>query len=140
MPSSQGIVDYLVESKYRLTTARKAVVEFFSDSKYPFSAQELLIHLKKRGIRVNKTTVYRELEFLREMGIIAEIEFGDRKKRYELASLHHHHHFICMNCGRVENLESPEGLDKIEKRMANAKDLKILRHSLEFFGLCGRCK
>ncbi len=88
-------------------------------------------------IKANKTSIYRQIDKLLSEGIVVSIEFGDGKKRYELASLGHHHHMVCDHCGKVEDLEIPE---ETLSHLSGVSNFKITRHNLEFFGLCNRCQ
>lgn len=88
-------------------------------------------------LKVNKTTVYRQLEKLIKDQIVIEIEFGDGKKRYELKSLDHHHHLICKKCGKLEDVTVDES--RIMKDLSSQSKFKIENHSLEFFGICESC-
>lgn len=134
------IITNLKNSGHRITKARSLIVEIFGNSKTPQSAFDILNHLKVKNAQVNKTTVYRELEFLTVQGIIKEVDFGEGKKRYELDDdTTHHHHIICINCRKVEDVDLKIDLEDEEKRIAKMKNFKVLNHSLEFFGLCGNC-
>lgn len=86
-------------------------------------------------IGVNKTTIYRELSKLVLEGEAVEVDFGDGKKRYELAKKDHHHHAICTKCNLIKDVRINErGLD------LKIKNFFIQRHSVEFFGLCNNCR
>ncbi len=89
---------------------------------------------------VNKTSIYREIKALLKKGLITEVEFGDGKKRYELTSLGHHHHLICTGCHSVSDITLENDLEKAEKQIEKEKSFKVMRHNLEFFGLCINCK
>ena len=105
----------------------------------PLAALDILQVLEKKKLQVNKTTVYRELDFLGENNIVQEVEFGDKKKRYEISDKHHHH-VVCVQCKRVEDVDLEKDLDMEERKIAKQKGYKIINHSLEFFGLCAKCK
>lgn len=118
-------------SPVRMTKARKAVMEIFDEAKFPLTAMEV-----NKNLDVNKTTIYRELEFLVAQNFLNEVNFGDGSLRFEKTK-HHHHHLVCDNCGKVQEIE----LD--EKKLFNSlsrKNFEITRHNLEFFGLCQNCK
>ena len=67
---------------------------------------DLLVSVRSSKTGVNKTTICRELDFLMGKGLIKEIEFGEGKKRYEIDSgSDHHHHLICLNCKKVEDVD-----------------------------------
>lgn len=89
-------------------------------------------------IKVNKTTVYRQIEKLLNNGVVTEVELGDGKKRYELKSLGHHHHIVCNKCGDLEDVELNE--DFLLKTVSGKTSYKIESHNLEFFGKCVNCK
>jgi len=115
----------------RNTPARRKIIEIFESSKRPLSASLVL-----RKIKVNKTTVYRELETLLNEKIICEVDFGDGIKRYESTKLSHHHHLVCKICGEIEDVKINE---KILMVYVNQTNFKIENHSIEFFGRCKNC-
>lgn len=108
------------------------VFDLISKSSLPVDASYLIDKLK-----VNKTTVYRQIDKLVSEERIVEVDFGDGKKRYELTNLNHHHHLVCKNCGKIKDIELDESL--ILKELAKRTDFKIESHSLEFFGHCLKC-
>lgn len=140
MDKSAAIFKRLREKGYRLTRARKAIVNIFLKRKQPLSVSELRIFLERNSIHVNKTTVYREIEFLLARKMIRELQIGDRIKRFEIWPNDHHHHLICTNCKKVECVEMESCLVNEEKNMAARKNFKIFNHSLKFFGLCENCQ
>lgn len=124
----------------RASAAREAILQLMAEHPAPLSAAEILARLARRDVVVNKTTVYRELGFLQQKGMIKELQFGDLKKRYELMPEGHHHHLVCTMCHRVEDVELKNDLDLEERRIEKQKKFKIFQHSLEFFGLCAACQ
>ncbi len=112
----------------KLSKARISIVDILKKSKSPVSA---LSFIKK--LKVNKTTVYREIDKLLKSEIVVEVDFGDGKKRYELNDLKHHHHLICLKCSEVKDIV-------IDEQFNTPKDFKVIRHNLEFFGYCALCK
>lgn len=133
-------LEKLKEKGKRTSATRGAILQLLTDSPTPFSAAEILAGLVRRRMGVNKTTIYRELDLLCSEGVLRELQFGDRKKRYEVAPEGHHHHLVCTDCHRVEDVELKNDLDSEEKRIERMKKFKIARHSLEFFGICASCR
>jgi Fur family transcriptional regulator, ferric uptake regulator len=111
-----------------ITKARSKIMGIFSESTKPLSALDLL-----RKVKVNKTTIYRELDYLEDVGVLGKVDFGDRIRRYELKSLDHHHHLVCLKCKSVANINMNENFEL-------PKDFKVVRHNLEFFGFCPNCQ
>lgn len=126
---------------HKITKNRTAILEYLSNQKEPISAEDILKHIQDEHQAVNKTTIYRELFFLLENNFIKEIEFGDGKKRYEIAiNRPHHHHIICVNCKKIEDIPLEKELENQEKHIEEITNYKLTSHMLEFFGLCQNCK
>jgi Fe2+ or Zn2+ uptake regulation protein len=140
MEKAAEIFNILKENGFRLTKARKAIVNIFLRSKTPLSVSELMSSLEKVSVHVNKTTVYREIEFLVARKMIRELQIGDRKKRFEIWPDDHHHHLICTNCKKVECVEMESCLVTEEKKLVARRNFRIFKHSLKFFGLCAKCQ
>lgn len=123
---------------FRVTKARGAIIELFYKSTHPISAQEILQNLHNIKLLVNKTTVYRELKFLINQDIIKSAQLSPEVVSYELLDRDHHHHIVCNNCGKVEDvvLSTEKFLDDVKKQTSFA----LHSHSLEFYGHCSTCK
>lgn len=138
-----SILNQLKKQGFKITRGRKMVIEIIATCDTPISPLFLFRRLHEKNLLVNKTTVYRELEFLKEQNIIREIQFGERNKRYEILNSNHHHHIVCKKCKQVEEIVSnslEEKLDLLEKEIFQMKNFGGINHSLEFFGLCARCQ
>jgi len=121
-------------SGLRQTPTLQKMISQLSGAQQPLSVQNLIANLK-----VNKTTVYRELKSLINRHLVSEVEFGDGKKRYELVS-DHHHHLICEKCHSVEDIRFTDDLSEKEQFIKTKTKFSVQRHNLEFFGLCKRCQ
>lgn len=126
---------------FRMTTSRKAMIDVLYRAKTPLSVQQILAALKRKKIEVNKTTAYREIEFLIEQHIIESIQFGgEQMKRYEFALGSHHHHIQCVRCGNVADVDMPDELQHASRTIQKQTGFRVLDHSLEFVGLCSTCQ
>lgn len=124
----------------RLTKTRTALAQLFAEARAPLSVPDIVRVLCLGGREVNKTTVYRELERMQNIGIIASVHLGDRRQYYELALNDHHHHLVCVRCERVEDIAVDEkNLLAQEARVSCEKNFTSVRHALEFFGVCKMC-
>ncbi|HTM68485.1 MAG TPA: Fur family transcriptional regulator [Candidatus Binatia bacterium] len=140
MKTAKDILTGLKAEGSKMTRVRAAAVEAFARHPAPMTAQDLGASLSRAGVAVNKTTLYREIAFLLEKGVVAEIVFGDRTARYELKDREHHHHVVCVRCESVVDVDLDEDLEAQAKIIARKTKFTVLRHSLEFFGLCASCK
>lgn len=122
----------------RKTPARTAVNEFLLNSSSPVDVEQVIKYLRSKNLNTNKVTVYRIMDFMFENGIVNRLEFGEGKYRYELQK-DDHHHLICTNCGRIEDVED-KYMEEFEREIKQRKGFLVKSHSLEFFGLCHLCQ
>jgi Fur family ferric uptake transcriptional regulator len=134
--------EILKEKGYKATPARLAILEIFTKSKNPLSADNVYRELKrnKKNANINEATVYRTLSMLGEGKVLIKVDLRKDSAFYELNQAHHHHHITCLECDTVEDFESIA----IEKALGgivrnSSKFINIKEHSLELFGLCKNC-
>jgi Fur family peroxide stress response transcriptional regulator len=61
--------------------------------------------VKKRIPTISRDTVYRNLNLLAEYGLISIFGMSHERLRFD-ANIAHHHHFICVKCGMIQDLYS----------------------------------
>lgn len=133
----------LADRGHRLTGPRLAVVEVLADSDGPVSVAEIYQRLKSR--QVNLVSVYRTVHLLMGMGVLRATDRARRGQRYELADQFtgHHHHLICRECERIEDLEGcplgHEVLTRLTARLRRVRAFRVTEHELRLFGLCRSC-
>jgi len=134
---------------YRITVPRQAILDVLSKTDEHLSAEDIYINVRNIYSNIGLTTVYRTLDILAEIGLVFKFDFGDKKARYELAEgpkgERHHHHLVCTNCNRVIDYtdfidEEKDLLDKTEKGLSKKYNFRINGHSIQFYGLCDRCR
>ena len=133
-------IDSLRNQGYRVTKTRKAIFEIFTTTKKPLSAEGLLALLVKKDLSPNKSTIYRELDFLEKEGSIKTLQLHSDRKMYEITTLGHHHHLVCLSCEAIEDLPMENHLENYEEKILEKNSFKVTRHSLEFFGICKSCQ
>jgi len=94
--------------------------------------------VRRRLPNVSLGTVYRNLEILAESGVVQKIDIGGTKKRFD-GNVEVHYHLRCTACGKVDDVHFSTGVD-LEGMAALVTDYTILRHRLEFIGICPQCK
>jgi Fur family transcriptional regulator, ferric uptake regulator len=128
------IIQILKKSRLKITSIRIKLISIFKVSGSPLTVSDLLSKIK-----ANKTTIYREINVLLKSNLLIEVDFADGIKRYELSSLNHHHHLICLKCRQVQDITINENLSEEEVKISKIKNFKVLKHNLEFFGYCQNC-
>ena len=123
----------------KVTPARLGILEALEKSDKPLDVLSIMGYLEKKDIKADRVTVFRIVNILTDKGLTKPIQFNDGKLRYEHSLKAEHHHFICENCGIVEDIMDCN-IELLEKNIKKNKGLIIKRHSLEFFGLCKKCQ
>ncbi|MFH1088329.1 MAG: Fur family transcriptional regulator [Patescibacteria group bacterium] len=133
------VCEQFAQKGHRRTQVRHLLHELLGEAKQPLSVPDLQDKFKRKKIPVNKTTLYREIDFYTSQNLINEIQLGEPFKRYELA-VDHHHHFVCQKCKKIMDLKLTQNLSKEMNRISKKYKVTINQHSLEFFGLCATCR
>lgn len=133
----------LKEKGYKLTPQREATLKVILQNQGKhMSAEEIYNEVKKECPEIGLATVYRAMVLLEELGILYKHNFEDGKNRYELSHPdedHRHHHIICIECGKVEEVEE-DLLGHLEEEIEKKYHFKIIDHQLEFYGYCSACR
>lgn len=140
METTKRILDELKAKGFRRSAAREALLRTLETAESPLSVPDIERCLASGPRSFNKTTVYREIEFLKTAGYVSELTLRNDAALYELAGPHHHH-LVCVDCGVVRDVEvTEEPWEREERRIGKQEGFHIFDHSLEFFGLCGSCR
>ena len=89
----------------RMTQPRRAVVAALAGSAEHLSAEEILVDAGKAYPGVNRSTIYRALETLADLGFVQHIHSGRAATLYHLTTeAGPHAHATCDGCGLVLDL------------------------------------
>ncbi|MBW2503505.1 MAG: transcriptional repressor [Deltaproteobacteria bacterium] len=131
---------FLQKQGLKSTRQREIILDEFLKGGAHLSTEDLYLKLRKKHPSIGYATVYRTLRLFAECGIAEARDFGDGQTRYESSDLHEHHdHLICTVCGQIIEFEEPQ-IEKLQEKVARAHGFKIVRHRLEIYGQCPRCK
>lgn len=129
----------LQKEGYRLTAARRSILEALVNSGGHISADSLAEAVHQTAPGVGRMTVYRTLELLSELGLIRPVYQGTGAAHYILMEDGHHHHLICSNCDRVIEFEDCL-LEEMERALGGRFNFHIQGHLIELYGLCHTCR
>ncbi len=138
MKQASDITSKLSEQGYRLTPQRMLVLSAIEKSNDHISAEEIYVHVVARYPHVNISTVYRNLELLKRLGLVTETDLGGGRVRYHPADKGHHHHLVCQECGKVTDLDESVLYPLKDVLLKQYKFNADLRH-LAIFGRCEEC-
>ena len=120
------------------TSQKQAVLRFVMHTKSHPTADEVFDGVQKDLPNIGFATVYRNLAALAKEGKIKEVQFIDKKKRYE-GNTHQHQHFICTACERIVDMELTELLN-IQEAVSKMQCHQVDTYNLDLMGICASCK
>jgi Fe2+ or Zn2+ uptake regulation protein len=122
----------------RVTAFRRELLRCLFEGPSHRTAEELANEILERSPDVHLSTVYRNLEELERLGVIAHSHLGHGPATYQLAS-GAHGHFVCEECGAT--YEAP---DEIFADLADVASLRygfgIDPHHFAVLGHCVKCQ
>jgi Fur family transcriptional regulator, ferric uptake regulator len=126
---------------YRAGGARSAVVDLLAKQGCALSAFEVEARLRRSKRKVARASVYRVLEELERLKLVARIEVGDGVARFEPIAPggEHHHHFVCAACGDLVPFDDDE-LERVIGRVAKRLAFDVEDHDITLRGACQRCR
>lgn len=137
--------EILKQKGLKVTNQRVRVLEVLSNSPDKhLTAEEIYELIKVDYPEIGLATVYRTIQLLLELNLIDHINLDDGFVRYEIGNMdenptkHHHHHLICLTCGKVFSFED-DLLDELEKRIMDNVSFKVLDHEVKLYGKCKDC-
>jgi Fur family transcriptional regulator, ferric uptake regulator len=126
----------------RYTSGRRAIIELLVSAGHPVSIEDIAEHLPS----VPRSSAYRHLTDLEAAGLIRRVAANDDFTRFELAEdlTEHHHHLLCINCGKVTDVTLPASLEQQVTeaigKLADAEGFQDHSHRLDVLGLCSACR
>ena len=126
----------------RYTTGRRAIVDLLVSAGHPISIGDIAESLPG----LPRSSAYRHLVDLHAAGLVRRVTANDEFTRFELAEdlTEHHHHLLCINCGKIIDVTLPAGFEQQAARaigqLADAEGFQAHSHRLDVLGQCAACR
>lgn len=121
-----------------LTPQRQAVLRVISESGAHLTAVEIYEAARRLLPTISFATVYNSLKFLKEEGLLREVNFGKGSSRYDRET-GRHDHAICSRCGRLVDLDLAE-TSQLMRAAAKRSRFKPESIHLTLVGTCPDCQ
>jgi len=125
------------DSGNRITPQRRAILTIIQEHRGHLSADEIYDLARREVPRLSLSTVYRTLEFLKDLDLISELHLAGDHSRYEAQS-HEHQHLVCLSCGKVVEFECGH-CAAVHQKLAGDYGFDITSGRVELFGYCEEC-
>ncbi len=132
------LIERLKDNNLKVTPKRREILNLLSGTGKAYSPEEIRDRLSLKFKKVSYPSVYRNLEEMRELGMLARIVKPDRRLYYALCRAkgkEHHHHIVCTKCGKVGEI--------MWCGLSNKKIMEgyeVTGHFLQVEGVCPSCR
>ncbi len=118
----------------RITAPRQKIVDYIHGAAEGFTAEKMADDLSN----VSRATVFRTLKILLEANVICRLSMPGGNPRYSLSRVDHHHHTVCISCGRVGEFRAST-IERLLKGIESDIPGAIVGHNIEFYIKCDAC-
>jgi Fur family ferric uptake transcriptional regulator len=133
---SEQATGRLNEAGFRAGAARRQVIELLEGECCAITALEI----DRRLPAVGRASVYRTLEQLEQLDLVHRVDVGGESAAYERNDPgEHHHHMVCVRCGRLVPFEDPS-LERAIHRVGERAVFEVTSHDVLLRGVCPGCQ
>lgn len=136
-----GIIDYIQAQGERITLPRRLVIEALGQSHQHLTISAIQQHIQTahQAQPLSDTTVYRVLQWLKDLGLVAQTDMGQAGIVYALLDTPYHHHLICLTCGSIITLEDTPFVALREQLRREYGFAARIDH-MAIYGQCADCR
>jgi Fur family ferric uptake transcriptional regulator len=138
-----GLVEErLRKASQRYTAGRKTLVELLANAGQPLSIEDI----EQLAPSLPRSSAYRHLVELQQVGIVQRVAANDPYYRFELAEdiTEHHHHLMCTNCGKVIDVTPTPAFEAAMAsyldKLSTSNGFASSDHRLDVLGSCADCQ
>ena len=128
----------LREKGLKVTPQRIAVYNMLRGTTEHPDAETIYKTLEPSNPTMSLATVYKTLDFFKQLGLVQELNVGEGRSRYD-AVVDWHPHTVCTCCGKVGDLHM-DALKNVSQKLAPELDFEVEMEQLILYGKCSECR
>jgi Fur family transcriptional regulator, peroxide stress response regulator len=121
-----------------VTVQRRVILDALLDRDDHPTVDQVFEQVRARIPGVSRTTVYRTLETLVELGVAQKTNHFEAVARFD-GNTDHHHHLVCVGCDKIVDCDEPS-FSRLRLPEARRAGFDIIDFSVYFNGLCATCR
>ena len=134
------LISQIKKKGNRVTQSRELICKILEDSGHAhFTVDEIYQKVIKKNTNIDLATVYRTLELLGEIGLIAHLHQAHGSGIYFLKNNENTMHIICINCNKILDVSS-KTYNKINSLLIKETQFTKIHNNFIYSGACGNCK
>ena len=123
----------------RITPQRRLILDILSQAGGHLDAGEIYERARLHDPRLSLSTIYRTLAALKASGAVRELHLDQEHHHYELDNDDRHSHLVCMECGRVIEVDS-EPFAQVAQAVGQSHGFDVAAAQVELTGRCADCR
>lgn len=124
---------------YRVTSQRLIVLDAVCEHQGHATITDIHASVKHMDDSIDRSTIYRSLEVLREVGLIVEADMEGVGKIYRIAGESNHHHLVCIVCGNILTIQQND-VEPLLQYLQDTYGFAVQIDHLVFNGYCSPCQ
>jgi Fur family ferric uptake transcriptional regulator len=139
MTSTQEVIKKLRERGERVTMQRRLVIEALCEHGDHMGVQDIQQVLQRHEVDLNETTVYRILQWLKDLGIVSQTDLGRTGLVYQLVGEKPHHHLVCLSCSKIIDVDNSL-IEPLIEQVRRQYGFEPRVDHMAIFGWCRECQ
>ena len=135
-----NLLNSLKKNGYRITESRKLICELLeSNIHFHFNVKQL--HQKINSLsksNIDRTTIYRTLVALEELGLLQHSHIPHKPAIYFLNNNNQNVHLICETCDKIVDIEN-HSINSINLILQNDTNFHTINNNFVYIGKCSKC-
>ncbi len=118
---------------------RESILDVMKENKTHPTAEEIYKLVLEKEPQISKSTVYRNINILVDLGKIRKLNMTVGPDRYDYL-YKEHSHAICEKCGKIFDFYYDIDKNKISNELLKQIEKNIDINSIIIYGICEDCK
>lgn len=136
---NKDYIKALRDKGYRVTPQRLIVLDAVCAHHGHATLADIQASVYEMDPTIDRSTIYRALDVLQEVGLIVEAEIGETGKVYRVAGEADHLHLVCVSCGQVMTV-SVDDMMPFLQHFRDTYGFDVQSDHLVLKGFCQDCR